>query len=427
MATYVDVRKLGSGGFGEVRLCKRKTDGTLWASKQLVVLDPDSVNRFLREVRILSRLNHPNIIKVVGIHLNEAPYCYTMPLYAHTLLDALPTLIGDTQRISKLLLSILDALEYAHGQGVIHRDLKPENVLMNTDEDVVVSDFGLGRLVDSDSTRHTITGVTMGTFLYMAPEQMANAKSADARSDIFSLGRMIYELYTGRLTSLVTNTSALEPGVAHIIDKSTREHPDRRYQTVSALRQEWLTVTGMVPALSAHEELTGILTQLTTSQSVPEVQVDRVLEILMQYRSDHDLLHEVLMRVPLRVATAMLLRNRTQTRELLCLFVEHVISQRWGFSYTDQIANQCEALYVALADSEIRADLVLCVLVVGVDHDRWNVMYICERMLETTRDVAESLAIAERLKGQQPWIREWVKKNVSPSKLHPAILASLDG
>ena len=79
---------------------------------------------------------------------------------------------------------------------------------MNNDDDLVVTDFGLGRLLDSADTRQTIPGVPMGTPLYMAPEQMANAKNADERSDIYSLGRMLYELHAGELTSTVTDTSS---------------------------------------------------------------------------------------------------------------------------------------------------------------------------------------------------------------------------
>jgi serine/threonine-protein kinase len=120
MPIYNDIRKLGSGGFGEVWLCKRQNDKAIFAKKKLLADDQDSITRLVREVRILNRLNHPNIIKVVGLHLKESPYWYVMPRYDHTLLDALPALVGDDERIAKIFGSILDAMEYAHGEGVIH-------------------------------------------------------------------------------------------------------------------------------------------------------------------------------------------------------------------------------------------------------------------------------------------------------------------
>jgi serine/threonine protein kinase len=133
--------------------------------------------------------------------------------------------------------AILDGVEYAHAQGVLHRDLNPRNVLMNSDSDVIISDFGLGRVVDSESTRRTQSGFGMGTMLYMAPEQMDDAKYADQRADIYSLGRMIYEMYTGPLKSLHQDVSRLPPGIAHIVTRSTQPNAELRFQILSDLKR----------------------------------------------------------------------------------------------------------------------------------------------------------------------------------------------
>src|SRR5690242_9736160 len=96
MARFIDTRKLGSGGFGEVWLCTRQDDGEVLARKKLLgSVDADGINRFQREVRLLSRLDHPNIVKVVGFHLREPPYWYVMPRYHHTLHREIPSLTGD--------------------------------------------------------------------------------------------------------------------------------------------------------------------------------------------------------------------------------------------------------------------------------------------------------------------------------------------
>ena len=287
MPIFTDFRKLGSGGFGEVWLCRRKDDGKVFAKKKLLAtMGEDSIRRFIEEVRLLHRLDHPNVVKVIGLHLQEAPYWYVMPRYRHTLHDVLRAVQGDEDRIAKIYGSILDAIEYTHGEGVIHRDLKPMNVLMNSDEDLVVTDFGLGRALDSANTRHTITGFPMGTPLYMAPEQMANAKTADERSDIYSLGRLLYELHAGELTSTATDTSSLNAGVAMVIDKCTRTNPDKRYQSVADLKQAWHYVSGTVAALSPHEELTSLIAQFSSRTSVSPEQAERILEILTQFRTD---------------------------------------------------------------------------------------------------------------------------------------------
>ena len=128
------------------------------------------------------------------------------------------------------------------------------------------------------------------------------------------------------------------------------------------------------------------------------------------------------MQIPPQVAQLMLETDREQTRALFRSFVEHTTSQGWGFSYTDKIGAHCKALYGALSDFEIRADLIYCVVEVGVEHNRFHVMDIAESLLEYRKPVGESVAVAERLKGASPAIREWVRERISPAKLHPAIV-----
>lgn len=427
MAKFLDTKKLGSGGFGEVWLCTRQEDGEVFAKKRLLdSVDDDGIARFQREVRLLSRLDHPNIVKVVGFHLKDAPYWYVMPRYRHTLYREIPSLDGDTDRIVPIFSAILAAMEHAHAEGVIHRDLKPENVLMNDDEDVVVTDFGLGRCLDSQSTRHTITGFGMGTFLYMAPEQMTDAKNADFRSDIYSLGRILLEMFKGRLTSPVTDTSSLDDGVAHVIEKCTKPDPNRRYQSVTELKQEFLAVLGVTAALSPYDEITELLSVLVAGKRTDKRVAERLLDLLRQHRSDTDVVHEVMMKLPGYVATMLLEIDREQVRGLIGTFVSHATSQSWGFTYTDEIGTQCKQLFHSLDDPYVRADLIHCVMDVGSGHNRWYVMGVFDELMEEKHDQAESLAIAEMFGRVSPYLRKWARDRLSEAKLHPAIIAALE-
>lgn len=297
---------------------------------------------------------------------------------------------------------------------------------MNSDEDVVVTDFGLGRCLDSQSTRHTLTGFGMGTILYMAPEQMTDAKNADFRSDIYSLGRILLEMFKGRLASPVTDTSGLDDGVAHIVEKCTKTEPNRRYQSVLELKQEFLCVMGGTPALSPYEEITSLLAHLVSTKQPDCSAAQRLLDLLRQHRSDTDLVHETVMKLSPPVASTLLEIDREQTRGLIETFVSHATSQGWGFSYTDDIGTQCKRLYYSLDDPYIRAELIYCVMDVGAGHNRWYVMGVFDELMEERHSQAESLAIAEMFGRVSPSLREWARSRLSEAKLHPSIVAAID-
>lgn len=124
MAKYIDIKNIGSGGFGEVWQCERDADKHIFAKKKLKPgTDDEGIRRFIREVRILSSLDHPNIVKVIGKRLSNDPYFYIMPLYSTSLKKELSSLIGNETRIKPIFLAIIDGIEYAHSEGVIHRYL----------------------------------------------------------------------------------------------------------------------------------------------------------------------------------------------------------------------------------------------------------------------------------------------------------------
>jgi serine/threonine protein kinase len=213
MAKYEDKHCIDTGGFSEVWQCVRNTDGVIFAKKKLKdSANEDDIRRFSQEVRLLSSLDHPNNVKVISMRLKRAPYFYIMPFYKNSLQHIIQTINGRESEIQMIFGHILDGVEYAHLQGKIHRDLKPQNILLNSLTDVVVSDFGLGRQLNASSSRYTLTGHGLGTFPYMPPEQTTNAKNADERSDVYSLGRILYELYTG-ITMPGQNMNLLPPPI----------------------------------------------------------------------------------------------------------------------------------------------------------------------------------------------------------------------
>lgn len=425
MTSYKNIRLLGTGGNAEVFLCERDTDSKRFAKKKLLATaDSDTKERFKREVRLIAKLDHPNIVSVIGTHLETEPLWFVMPLYQSSLEALLPTITGDVQRIAKLFGAVLDAVEYAHSEGVIHRDLKPGNVLLNSDDDLVVSDFGLGRFVDSTSTRLTGTGSWMGTVLYMAPEQLGDTKTADVRADIFSLGRMLYELMTGPLTSAVPDMSGIDPAIALIISRCTKKRPEDRFQTASDLKIAWHVAVGIEDAGTDSERLKALLSNLLVSSFDDQV-VTEIMEILARHSDETDLLHDTLIALPSEALEAFNSHDPEHTNRLVAQFVDHATKQNWPFSYTDKIGDFCERAYKVVTDPETRAELVICAIVVGIDHNRWHVLEIAETLINSSRTPAETIALADRIRRSGPRTKGWIRINLSGSKREPLIDSAL--
>lgn len=214
---YNRIRQIGvEGGFGQVFECEDEY-GNKYALKVLKNNSEFGVQRFEREVRLLSRLNHPNIVKIIASNLVAEQKFYVMTLYQCSLSSVIPHLVNDYSRQLLIINSILSGIQYLHSEGVIHRDLKPDNILCNSDTDIVITDFGLGIQINSDSSTMTKTTVS-GTYRYCSPEQWTNSHEVDYRTDIYSMGKIIEDIVTNFGENRNINSS-----IRMIIDKCTMQ------------------------------------------------------------------------------------------------------------------------------------------------------------------------------------------------------------
>lgn len=265
LSHYRILEKLGAGGMGEVYLAE---DVKLRRKLALKILpaeftqDPERVARFEQEARAASALNHPNIITIYEVGEDQGRHFIATEFIAgHTLRQHLRSTGIELREALEITVQIASALQAAHEAGITHRDIKPENVMIRPDGIVKVLDFGLAKLtekvephVDPEAaTRlkaHSNPGLIMGTVLYMSPEQ-ARGLPVDARSDIFSLGVMLYEMLTGRapfdgpttsdvLAAILCSEPApfsryvagLPPELEWSVNKALRKERDARYQTI---------------------------------------------------------------------------------------------------------------------------------------------------------------------------------------------------
>ena len=197
---YTVVRELSKGGMATVYLA---VQDRLNRQVALKVIEPalegdeNFADRFIKEGRIALQLKHPNIITLYDFNSYGPYYYFSMEFLAGgTLSEQIETGLT-TERTLTIIKQIAKALAYAHQFGIIHRDIKPRNILFRQDGTPILSDFGIAKMMDAEATQLTASGIVMGSPRYMSPEQISG-KTLDARSDLYSLGVVIYEMLTQR-------------------------------------------------------------------------------------------------------------------------------------------------------------------------------------------------------------------------------------
>ena len=260
---------LGAGGMGEVyRARDTRLDRTV-AIKVLpehVAADPDLKQRFEREAKTISSLNHPHICTLYDVGEHEGTAFLVMEyLDGDTLAQRLQKGALPLQQALQVAVEIADALDKAHRQGITHRDLKPGNIML-TKAGAKLLDFGLAKLKQTDQAAGGLTalptqdapltqqGAILGTFQYMAPEQL-EGQEADARTDIFAFGAVVYEMVTGKKAfegktqaSLVTAIMASEPSSISTVQAMSTAGAGRDHQ--GPVSPKMPTNAGRVPEIS---------------------------------------------------------------------------------------------------------------------------------------------------------------------------------
>ncbi len=266
---------IARGGMAEVYRGTHKTVGRVAVKvmRGLLQHDADQLARFKREAEVIAELKHPNIVQMIDYEVEDETPCLTMEYVNGPSLAAYLKALHDRKQrlpiglVAHLLSGIASALDYAHNKGMIHRDIKPANVLLRShtkqitlgdllppDVEPVLTDFGLVRILDS--TMHTTTGSVSGTPAYMSPEQSRGEK-VDKRTDIYSLGIMLYEMLAGAIPFQADTTfgmlmkhinepppiiKGISPDLQALVDRTLAKDPSLRYGSAGELANEFFAV-----------------------------------------------------------------------------------------------------------------------------------------------------------------------------------------
>jgi serine/threonine protein kinase len=262
---YEVLRPLGRGGMGAVYLARRLADGDRCAVKLILpeaAADERALQRFLREVRVLSRLEHPRIVRFREMGLAEGQFFFAMD-YVETV-DVQERLAhfpeaGRVRVLCALACQVLEGLGYAHAQGFIHRDIKPANILVGEREYkwyALLADFGLAKNFESAGlSGMTHDGHLLGTLPFMAPEQILSARDARPAVDLYSVGATLYHLLAGRFphdfgkrkdrlaviledapVPLAQVCPAVSAGLAEVVSRALAKDPHDRFPDAEAMR-----------------------------------------------------------------------------------------------------------------------------------------------------------------------------------------------
>ena len=364
---YEIIAEIGRGGMGTVYQAISGND--VVAIKICNSNDQDLIRRFKREVRAVQKIQHNNVMPIITENLENDPPYYIMPLADMSVYDMLDELSCDHNKAINIFLQICYGIQAAHLAGECHRDIKPQNALLLPDGRIVVSDFGLVKFMDRDSTMLTKTGMWVGTEMYMAPEQFLPGGSRDSNylTDIYQLGKTLYQIYTGKYPAVMSE-DGIPANLWYIIQKATKQNPKERFSDVSELidaLNEY--IASLDPSSNPQESFLIELRSINDQLSVGlyhKASVDRLINILMLESQVDDIFLNMFDRVPEKILS---IYAKDYPDKLLPLIEKHaqIISKcviGRSFDYAETVAQKMNLVYQSTTNNNLKACAIKSVL-----------------------------------------------------------------
>jgi serine/threonine protein kinase len=427
----LDGPRIGHGGYADVfRALDRKQSGrrvkpvAVKILRDTAQLEPGAVRRFQRELRIMEGIRHRNIVSILAHgETTEGNVWYAMPFAQGNLVDAIAQFPGNDALLLDLIRQLCAGLDHIHGQGVYHRDLKPANILRFEDGTWAISDFGLAVEVNGGTSTLTSTLAGMGSPWYTAPEQWRDARSADRRADIYSLGKVLQTLVTGEMP--ITDdvpAGRWQP----IVQRATATRPDHRYANVGEF------LDGLVATIdasdgkqeAAQETVQRLLARVRSRYAAPadlNVLLGWALTLDQTVRDDMSALATLLPVLSDQSIQYLWNADNKRFRTIFARYSSWVETARFDVGHCDALANFSRRAVLETDDLTVLSDAVRSLVPLGHNHNRWHVRYIVITILQDISRAEQAAAAIDAMRRADRKALTWTLSDFSVRSL-PAIL-----
>lgn len=405
--------EIAQGGFSTISECNIYTEKGELFKDNLVIkkltndYDLNQIHRFDREMKYLEQLNHKNILKPFYFDFENG--FILMERYPWNLEDYILRNEINDDEITRIFLEILDGVSYYVDEGVLHRDLKPKNILINHTGEVKIADFGLSSRVNRGDTRHlTRAKFYAGSEFYSAPELLSGdgLASADVRSDIYSLGKILYSMKTKNFSTLVLED--LDPVLRHFIKKSTAHNPEDRFQNIDELIHNFkLTFKAKEVHNIKDYRLDSIVEEIQEIIYNPSKE-NYKLQTILKVISDEEYEDAVELSVSLDPTIHLELWevDSDSYTSFISNACDEIKNSDFLFGYVDTITNSLISVLrenSTVIDIELQAIILHSLINVSTNHNRFNAMQNVANYIESI----EEKLLLEVLSEQKPRISQY--------------------
>lgn len=377
--------RINEGGFGNIYECdicneERKIIQSNLVAKNLKdTTDFSLPHRFDREMRYIEQLKHENIMK--PIHCDYDNEFIIMKRYPYNLEEYLNSHELDEEELLTIFIAIVSAMKYCVSEGILHRDLKPHNILVTENGKPILSDFGLSAPYLDRDTKYNLTEThfNAGTKMYSAPEQLNSLKEATEKSEVYSLGVILYTLYTKNFSRLESEfiTGIENSRMRHIIKKATKQNSEERYETIDDLYQNINDYLNPKDDISIQNfELDYIAEKIYQAcKNKDTSQTEDIFNVISNVEFDEG--DNLLVKVSIIQHLYLMESDSDEYNTFIIKAAKKIVKSSYTFSYVDTIVRVIVDLLTEIGEKfeiETKVQLINAAVMVSSSHNRFYAM-----------------------------------------------------